>query len=160
MMNNTGKYEWKYRVLSGVAAEDVGLELEKISRANGGELTPKMVVTAASPKRSLLHNAFEWDDKIAADAHRIDQAKLLIRNVMIVHETNDGEDHQVRGFVSIKDDDGHAAYHTLATAMSDEEKRMKVLAKALKELKSWTAKYRDFQELARIFDAVDDLKIA
>jgi hypothetical protein len=44
-----------------------------------GTLTPGAVVDDASDPASPLHAHFQWDDSIAARAHRLDQARALIR---------------------------------------------------------------------------------
>lgn len=48
-----------------------------------GRLTPEQVLEAASDPKSALHSQFEWDDSKAAYAHRLDQARELIRRVKI-----------------------------------------------------------------------------
>ncbi len=53
--------------------------------ANGGRLTPDAMVEDARSKRSALHPFFEWDDKKAAHAHRIEQARDLISRWRVVH---------------------------------------------------------------------------
>jgi len=56
-------------------------ELEKID----GSIVPEDVVQVARDPKHVLHNLFEWDDKKAANAHRLDQARRLIREVRIVY---------------------------------------------------------------------------
>ena len=48
-----------------------------------GELTATAVVEAARDPESVLHGHFEWDDTKAAEAHRLDQARSLIRSVTV-----------------------------------------------------------------------------
>lgn len=57
--------------------------LIEIGEANGGRLTPEMVLSDAADTESPLHEYFEWDDTKAAHAHRIDQARTLIRSVRV-----------------------------------------------------------------------------
>jgi hypothetical protein len=52
-----------------------------------GRLTPKAVVRAAANPESPLHPLFEWDDSKAADRHRLDQARTLIRSVQVEYRT-------------------------------------------------------------------------
>lgn len=57
--------------------------LEKIRARNNGVLTPDDVVKDARSETSPLHPYFTWDDSEAANQYRLDQARLLIRNVRV-----------------------------------------------------------------------------
>jgi len=46
-----------------------------------GVLSPAAVVEAARSTRSPLHALFEWDDRVAAEERRLDQARGVIRSV-------------------------------------------------------------------------------
>lgn len=48
-----------------------------------GTLTPEVVVDAAKDPDSILHEYFEWDNKVAGAAYRIEQARALIRRVKV-----------------------------------------------------------------------------
>jgi len=48
-----------------------------------GDLTPERVVEHACEATSPLHEFFEWDDALAAQAHRLQQARSLIRSVRV-----------------------------------------------------------------------------
>lgn len=61
--------------------------LDEIMHHNGGVLRPEDVVREASNPAHELHGEFEWDDKHAAHAHRLDQARGLITSVRVVVET-------------------------------------------------------------------------
>lgn len=63
--------------LRDVAERLTTLETER------GQLTEKTVVEDARSPDSPLHGFFEWDDTRAAEAHRLSQARLLIRRVRI-----------------------------------------------------------------------------
>lgn len=57
--------------------------LAALEAANKGILRPKDVVEAARPKGSVLHSSFTWDNRAAAEAHRINEARTLIRSVRV-----------------------------------------------------------------------------
>lgn len=57
-------------------------ELRRLELDNGRLLAEDVVLAASSPD-SPLHDQFEWDDSKAAAAHRLDQARELIRSVRI-----------------------------------------------------------------------------
>jgi hypothetical protein len=54
-----------------------------------GRLTTDIVLEAATNAESPLHKVFEWDDSTAAHAHRVWQARKLIKSVKI--ERPDGD---------------------------------------------------------------------
>lgn len=83
----------------GVTPEVAEGELAAIHERNG-ELTPSVVVDAARPKGAPLHPVFEWDNKKAAEAYRVDQARNLIRAVEIVTVT-DGKESSAPIYVHI-----------------------------------------------------------
>jgi hypothetical protein len=56
-------------------------ELEAIAKS--GVLTPDEVVAAARNPNSAMHDQFNWDDQEAAHAHRLQQARQLIRSVTV-----------------------------------------------------------------------------
>lgn len=67
--------------------EAVSKELARITDNQGGMLTPDAVVFEASYEDNVLHRLFEWDDTIAGNAWRVEQARELIRTVRVVVTT-------------------------------------------------------------------------
>jgi hypothetical protein len=63
--------------------QKIGEELEKIAGNNQGMLKADAVVDAAKSRKSALHHHFEWDDAKAANAHRLMQARHLVRSISI-----------------------------------------------------------------------------
>lgn len=64
-------------------------QLEEIRLRNGGILTRRAVVDAARVKSHPLHGEFDWNDKSAAEAHRLEQAGELIRSITLVIVTEE-----------------------------------------------------------------------
>ena len=56
-----------------------------------GKLTASQVLEVARSPDSPLHPCFEWDDSIAAEQWRLEQARELIRRVKIVVEIDEVE---------------------------------------------------------------------
>lgn len=65
---------------------EVAAELDRVKRANAGVVSAESVVEAAKSPDSPLHAGFEWDDTEAAKLHRLNQARTLIRAVVIVQD--------------------------------------------------------------------------
>jgi hypothetical protein len=53
--------------------------------AKKSQLTPENVVTEAMDPKSPLHGHFTWDNEKAGHAHRLEEARALIRKVKYVH---------------------------------------------------------------------------
>lgn len=83
-------------------ADEVQAELDRIRRTGG--LTPRAVVAAARPKRSVLHkHIFHVDRDAAADRYYEQRAGNLIRAVVKCDEQ--GDPTPVRHYVRVVSDD-------------------------------------------------------
>lgn len=142
-----------------VSAQIAGEELEKIE-ARDGEITPRAVVEEARPEGSKLHNVFEWDDEKAAEQFRLTQASTLIRCIVVKPEEKDIKE-PVRMFVNCNPtDDGQkktGSYINFRSAFEDPDSRAVILANAKHELQVFRNKYNRLKELAKVFDAIDEL---
>jgi len=154
------KYRW-IRQLEGmpyVSADVVGPELRKLEEQNGGTLLPSTVVRAARPKKSKLHQCFEWSDKKAAEAFRQRQAREILRKIAVEYEEQEGEPKTIRAFVSIKSEDGGRYYCQTRRLRDDAELHANVMAQILQELLAIKAKYAIYkiETLQAIWDAIDE----
>lgn len=137
----------------GLDAQMVGEELEAIRERHGG-ITAEVVVDEARPEDAPLHPAFEWDDKIAAEEYRKEQARNLIRAV-VIRRPEAEERVPIRAFVTVREEAGNTVYTSTVAALSDEELRRQVLERALRELNAWRRRYDDLAELAEVLAAAD-----
>jgi len=71
------------------ALNEATIDALRMLEDESGRLTADAVVEEATNPKSVLHDRFQWDDTLAAHAHRIEQARALIRSVKIhvVEET-------------------------------------------------------------------------
>jgi hypothetical protein len=109
-------YQFKpgYRI-AGVKAQDVGEVLSEL-RDKHERLETTTVLQAAKRKRSRIHNAFEWDDKVAGHEYRLEQARRLIRSLQVVMEEGDEP-----AFVHVKiDNAGYYQSSSVAARNIDE----------------------------------------
>jgi hypothetical protein len=132
-------------------ADDVFDALVGICDAHGGRIMVTDVVAVARDPESPLHQCFEWDDKIAGERYREEQARSLIANVRV---RITGEDSPlVRYFIHVPlPNAGH--YEPVEIAMNDAATRALILNRALSELRSVEMRYRDFSELQEVWRAV------
>lgn len=125
------------------------------------ELTAGSVVEAARDETSPLHNRFEWDDTIAAEKYREDQARELIRSIRVTVDRPDGGSVNVRAFVNVDPDpNGKRIYLPTYVAMADPVRREIVLSRARTELNTWVNRYRTLNEAAELLataaEAIED----
>jgi hypothetical protein len=129
----------------------IGETLESIrAQSPRGELKPFSVVEAARPKNSALHPYFEWDDKKAAEAYRVDQARTIIRCISIVGE---GGLMSTPAFFSIATNAG-SAYHGAADVLTSASLQKLLLEQAREDLDAWQERYRQLQDLCKLVDQV------
>lgn len=93
--------------------QKIGTALAKIAEQQKGRLTPPAVVDAARDNRHPLHRFFEWDDALAAEGYRLEQARTLIRSVRIIRED---DEEPAPAFLSIADKGG-TSYRALQEVM-------------------------------------------
>lgn len=147
-------YKWKPQAGIKVDAQAAGEHLEQVRVRNNGQLTPRAVVDDARDAGSPLHPAFEWDNVTAAEAYREDQARYLLRMIVVTSTAEGAEIKPTRAFVNVEME-GDTAYTHIVHAMSDAELRQQVLKRALRELTDWRNRYAELQELADLFAQID-----
>ncbi len=121
-----------------------------------GAIDPKDLLELARPKKSPIHHIFEWDDSRAAEKFRLDQARLLIRCLVV---EIDGTD--VRQYVSpvlVHPTDTDKKYLSVDSAMADESIWEQVLNRALRELFTWKAQYKRLKKLGPVIKAIEKLE--
>jgi len=160
-------YSFKPGAFISGDAQAAGERLEKLRAKNNG-LIPATVVDDARPKASPLHRFFEWDDTTAAQKHREQQARELIKAIEIMFEPapasasqaleiNAAPERVVRAFVSVRRADGQRVYQDTMGALADADMKKQVLGQAYSELSSITRKYADLTELAQVVEAVEHI---
>lgn len=134
-------------------------ELKRLAQAHGGELQPRAVVEAARSEDSPLHEQFDWNDSTAAHQWRLQQARQLIRTVVTYEQVGNGDKVPVRVFVSLTPDREHddGGYRVSVDVMSDATLRGQLLSDARAEMIRFKEKYRQLQELAEVFSAIDNV---
>lgn len=115
-----------------------------------GELTPKLVVDEARDETHPLHTRFEWDDAVAGEKWRQEQAHELIRTVKIAYAAPDGQQRDVRAFHAMRKANGFT-YEPVEKVAADEMSTAILLREAERE---WRALHRKYQDLAEFLQMV------
>lgn len=151
-------YAWK-GFNYGADPNKVGKELEKIEKRDG-EITKAAVVEAARPEGNLMHNLFTWDNDVAGEKWREYQAGQIIHALVIVPEGH--SETKGRAFLNIEygsQPGQKGRFINTVSALTNEDTKSIVLGNALNELEAFKTKYQTLDELAEIFDAIDNVKI-
>ena len=76
------RIEWREGSRYGASAEVVSQEIARI----GGQVTPREVVEVARNDTTELHKCFEWDNTKAAEEYRVEQARGIMRSLVVIEE--------------------------------------------------------------------------
>lgn len=125
--------------------------LEAIKKKRG-VLIPEYVVEEAKREDHPLHHRFEWDDTVAGEAWRREQARKLIMEVGIVYTRRDGSKGYTRGFYAIKKD-GVFQYESQEEIKADPVSREILLASMKRE---WEELERRYYVLAEFWNFVEE----
>lgn len=158
-MDNRKQYTWKkgyegYLQDRSLDAQKIGEELFQIESEIESFKPKDMVDYARNHEDSELHKGFEWDDSIAGEKYRIEQARYINRILVYVDNSpkQDGEDKQeIRVFYQPNRIDG---YRETIEIVRNEDEYQALLSQALAELKRFKKKYSMLVELEEIFKLI------
>jgi len=131
--------------------------LLQLAREHGGLLKPAVVVEAARDVNSPLHSAFDWDDSVAAQKWRLQQARELIMNIKVTIPEGAGEVIKIRAMVALsRDVPNGGGYRIVSDVVSDVELYRCMCMDAANELRCFRQKYSRIKELRSVFAAGDE----
>ena len=164
----TSSYVWRRNL--PVKADVAGVELERLQEEHG-ELTPLIVVESARVDTSPIHGLFTWDDSRAAELHRHNEARYILRNLRIEYRKAESADNGSGGILLIpafpnveigeKDDDEEEVptmrrvYMTAWSAFENPQARAYILRTAKDELEAWRRKYANLREFDHLVKEID-----
>lgn len=112
-----------------------------------GKLTPALVVDEARDEAHPLHSRFEWDDAVAGEAWRRQQAHELIRSVRVVYKEADekNSEHSVRAYHAVRSEKEYV-YEPVEKVAKDDFTRQLVLKDMEREWRALRRRYEQFEE--------------
>ncbi|HWO88837.1 MAG TPA: hypothetical protein VNL98_06780 [Gemmatimonadales bacterium] len=139
-------------------AQRVGHALARLANRDAAA-----VVEAARSRRSVLHGYFEWDDRAAAHEYRLEQARLLVRSVIIVERRPDAEMPMrvARAFEWVRRPDDHdggagpRVFVTQARVQRDPALYAQVLAELRRDLEAYRRRLSEFEGAKSLLAAID-----
>jgi hypothetical protein len=132
-------------------------ELETVRRANpeGVLLPTEALEYARAHPESALHARVNWDDASAADQHRLNVIRGIIREIrIVVREQQQQHSIPIRAFVSLSTaDDKECGYQPAQIVIEDQQKRQHLLLDILDRIEA-TLRGHPLPELAEVVSAV------
>lgn len=114
------------------------------------EVTPENVLEYASDESSELHKCFEWNDSIAANKYRLQQARSVIQYLVVTDEKKEREPVRVFQITSQPN-----VYQTTRFFLEQPDEYEALLKRAKEELAAFKKRYRSLTELEAVFEAID-----
>lgn len=118
-------------------------ELSRIYRRDKA-LKPSVVVEEARPENSPLHDEFEWRDDVAAEQHRLWQARHLIRVVEIEAEPAKPAERVVH--VPVISRQGEGEYHPVSVVARSESLAQRCINELLAKCRSMQETVKQLQD--------------
>ena len=118
-----------------------------------GRLTPAIVVEESREAGAPLHDRFEWDDSVAAEGFRREQAAELIRTQKVTY-LKSGETRSVRSFHSVSRADGQT-YVPVPEVIADEFTYQLVVNQMRREWNEFRKRYEHLAEFRAITQGLD-----
>ena len=161
------EYKYKKGAVHRVSADIAGPICQRLHDSK--TLTPKNLVEEARPEDSPLHPEFDWDDTIAAEKWREEQARQVIKTIilyesdintereLILEEIKDENDTfaiEDRAFVSTGE--WNHRYVPIAVALTNEEWKANLLKAAKRDMQAFITKYHRLTELANIINDMNN----
>ena len=136
------KYKWN-NVSFSANANKVGHELEIIEATT--ELTNFNILQyAKTHKSSELNKCFEWDNTIAGEKWRMQQANNILASISIVVTE---KEEPVKAFVNIKTHEEKRVFKSIVKVLNNEYEYQQLLKKAERDFISYKDKYNKLVEI-------------
>ena len=137
--------EWRFKDLYKADATAVANELSSI------KCTPENIVEYARNPESELHKCFEWNDTVAAEKYRIEQARQVLRTLVIKQETKQDKP-PLRLFYKTNQ---REEYKPINLIVKQNDEYQIFLKRAQDELRAFKRKYHFLTELEEIFELIE-----
>lgn len=138
--------EWRIKGVYKADAQKVADEIGENS------ITPQEVLEKAKDENSELHKCFEWNNDVAAEKYRLEQARKIIINLVYVPKKK--EEQKVRCFQITSE---KHVYQPTKHFLVQENEYQSLLKRAKAELENFKKRYATLSELETVFEAIESI---
>lgn len=115
-------------------------------------ISPEEVLEKAKDENSELHKCFEWDDTVAANKYRLQQARQIIQFIVKVPQKENEQPTRVFQISSKKN-----IYQPTVFFQRNNDEYQILLERAKAELTKFKKRYQMLSELEQVMEAIDNL---
>ena len=138
------KVEWR---IDGIYKADA----QKVADEIGNDrISPAEVLEKARDVNSELHKCFEWNDSVAAEKYRLQQARGILINLVYKEKESNAEPVRTFQITSQRN-----VYQPTVSFLVQEDEYQNLLKRAKSELESFKKRYHTLSELQEVFEAIE-----
>lgn len=152
-------FSWKAGTQFPVEAKVAADTIRSLQKTLGKDaITAKELLDDSRAENAPLHCCFTWDDTVAAEKWRIEEAHKIIRSIEVEIIREDKPSTNTRLFVNVQPvaPKKQGEFVAFEVALGNKNYRQQVLHNALIELRAFQRKYSTYSELASVFKSIDD----
>jgi hypothetical protein len=124
-------------------------------RSIGDDVTPQQIVEYAKDENTELHKCFTWDNNVAAEKWRLQEARQIVVCLRITKEENEVKTNTpIRVFYKTDDDGGYKPTQVIVKNADEYEK---LLNRVTNELKTFRNKHKNLIEFEEVWSAIDNI---
>lgn len=117
----------KYKARAGAPfkvedAQAIGEEIEQLPVKQ-----PRTIVEKARNPNTILHNYFDWNDSVAGEKWRLQQARNIVNHIIEI-KVIQGEEHEIKSFFPVFNEQKENVYVTNVEAVTNHNYRRQLLA--------------------------------
>lgn len=116
-----------------------------------GSASPRAILEKARDESTELYKCFTWDDGVAAEKWRTQEARLVVRQLVIKEVEVPKDRPEVRLLYKTDNESGYKPTHII---VKQEDEYKALLKRAYAELRAFKAKYSMLEELQELFDLI------
>ncbi len=133
-------------------AADAQLCYEEVQTL-GEKYTPQQVVDLARNPETELHKCFQWDDSVAAENWRRQQARQVCSSFTVRVQTV--RKSEPKTFRVVQHDPEERVYKPVTFTLRNPDEYARLLTQAKSEMKSFRDRYKSLVELESVITEID-----
>lgn len=145
------QYKWKFGFFKQADAQKIGEELDEMSTINVDNILEK-----AKNENTELNKIFDWDNEIAGEKWRRQQANQMIQDLQVVVVKGDKENKPktTKAFVTLKRE---TEYEPIEAVVNDPLKYESLREIALNKIRKIRQDYAEVESLKELYAMIDSL---